>query len=125
MFVAAGAKADADAFSNGGFAAADADAAAFTKGGFASAGADASASSRGGLASASADATAFSKGGGAASARESSLLCACKAATSCIQHTAVHGLLPQIIILSEVTSIAYQRMHTHAETSQQLVLPCQ
>jgi hypothetical protein len=61
--VAADAKADADAFSNGGFASATADAAAFTNGGFASADVDASASSRGGRASASADATAFSKGG--------------------------------------------------------------
>jgi hypothetical protein len=38
--VGAGANADADAFSNGGFASADADAAAFTKGGVASAAAD-------------------------------------------------------------------------------------
>ncbi len=55
----AGAKADANAFTNGGFAKADADATAFTNGGFAAA---------------DAKATAVSGNGGAAAARELTML---------------------------------------------------
>ncbi len=66
----ADAKANADAFTNGGgFAAADANAKAFGNGGFAAANADAKAfTNGGGFAAADADAKAFTNGGGFAAA---------------------------------------------------------